>query len=178
MRETTTRRLLAAVAALIGAASAVAVIGLPVYVFPPQSSPTRGDAVYVIGPPQPWRLELAEQLIDQGLASTMIVSTYDVDRPYCLAQHSFELVCIHPEPFTTQGEARAIRDLMAQRDWSHVTVITTTPHIERTRLRMERCVPDGIDVIGRSTGLDLGGWLYQYAYQTAAFVKAWATPGC
>jgi hypothetical protein len=172
------RQLVAAVAVVAAAAAVVGVIGLPVYVFPPQVSPPPADVVYVIGPPKPWRLELGEQLIREGLADSMVVSVYDVGVPFCTEEHDFDVLCIHPEPFTTQGEARAIRDLMAENSWDAVTVITTTPHIVRTRLRMEHCVPDGITVIGRATGLDLSGWLYQYTYQTLAFAKAWATPEC
>jgi hypothetical protein len=42
----------------------------------------------------------------------------------------------------------------------------------RTRLIIDRCVPSGVQVVGRPTDLTLGDWAYQYAYQTGAFFKA------
>lgn len=146
---------------------------LPVYVFPPQSAPEKADVVFVIGPPSQWRIDWARRLMDAGYGRALMISTGDVNAfPACREKESYPVYCGHPSPFTTQGEARWLQGAMARHGWRSAVVITVTPHVLRTRLIMNRCVPDGVQVVGRRTGLTLEGWAAQYAYQTGAFMKA------
>ncbi len=181
-----------AVAIVVAAALVMGVVGAPVYVLPATDDPAPVDAVYVIGPPTDERMELAQDLIDQGLSDTLLVSIPDADGVYTAMLDTYErantacdggiegaeVLCFEPDPFTTRGEARYLRDLAAERGWSRVSVITFTPHITRTRVIMERCFD------GDLTYLDPGGfippwvWVYQYGYQTAGFVKVALADGC
>lgn len=146
---------------------------LPLYVFPPQSTPQRADVVFVIGPPREWRIDWAKQLMAEGRGETLMVSVPDPSGyPICREKLGYPVLCKKSSPFTTQGEARWLREEMAAHGWTRATVITVTPHVMRTRLIMDRCVPDGVQVVGRQTDLTLGDWAYQYAYQTGAFFKA------
>ncbi len=89
------------------------------------------------------------------------------------------VICFTPAPYTTQGEARKLALLMKEHHWATATVITSTPHILRTRMRMSWCVGNQAQVVGRSNGLSWGDWIYQYGYQTLGFAKAFfVTPGC
>ncbi|MFT8636957.1 MAG: YdcF family protein [Pseudoclavibacter sp.] len=146
---------------------------LPLYVFPPQSAPKPADVVFVIGPPRWWRIVWARRLIAAGDARALMISVPDpASEPACHAQQSYPVFCQRVTPFTTQGEARWLQGAMARHGWNRAIVITTTPHVVRTRLVMDRCVPSGVQVVGRPTDLTLGDWAYQYAYQTGAFFKA------
>ena len=160
----------------VAALVAVLVCPLSLLVFPSQRPVGRADVVFVIGPPDGWRVDWAKQLVNNGLARAMMISVPDVQGwDLCAVGSSggVQVFCERPDPFTTQGEARWLRDMMAQHGWGSATVITVTPHVSRTRLYFERCIPAGVNVVGRSTGLDSAGdWLRQYRYQLGAMLKA------
>ena len=160
----------------VAALVAVLVCPLSLLVFPSQRPVVRADVVFVIGPPDGWRVDWAKQLVDDRLADAMMISVPDVKGWELCEAGSYggvPVLCERPDPFTTQGEARWLRDMMAQHGWGSATVITVTPHVSRTRLYFERCIPAGVNVVGRSTGLDSAGdWLRQYRYQLGAMLKA------
>lgn len=157
----------------------VAIAGVPLLVVPPQQPPRAADVVFVIGPPRAWRITWAQQLVASGQAKAIMVSTPDpATEPVCRSVSAVPVLCRRPDPFTTRGEARWLRAEMAARGWQTALVITSTPHVTRTRYVMQRCVPDGVQVVGRRTGMDAPSWVYQYAYQPAAWVKALLQRGC
>jgi len=173
------RRLRRSILAGLALVLAVVAAGLPVYVFPPISAPEPADVVFVIGPPDQWRLDWAQELVADGTAGALMISTDDPDAEgLCTASAPYPVECARPDPFTTRGEARWLRSEMAAHGWSRAIVITMTPHVSRTRVIFGRCVPGGVQVIGRSTGLNPARWAYQYLYQTAGFVKVALNPGC
>ena len=150
---------------------------LPVYVFPPQLPPQPSDVVMVVGPAEPWRIAWAQQLIATSHAKELLISTPPASRPAVCGSPG--VLCFEPIPFTTQGEARELAEQMKLHHWTTATVITGTPHILRTRLRMWWCMSTGVQVVGRPTGLSAGDWVWQYIYQSAGFLKAFlVTPGC
>jgi hypothetical protein len=170
------RGIIAAVAACSVLSAVLAIAMALVYVAPPRATPAADpDAVMVVGPVSAWRVQWALQLA--GPTSALVLS---VDDPSIHAECRISfVVCFRADPYTTQGEARELRTLMAEHGWRTVTVVTSTPHQVRTQLRMDWCVPRGVTVVSRPTGLSPGDWLYQYAYQTAGFAKALLiTPGC
>jgi hypothetical protein len=173
------RRLWRGILAGLASIAAVVAVGLPLYVFPPVSSPEPPDVVFVMGPPDQWRLDWAQQLLAEGTAGALMISTPDPDTGgLCGADEPYPVECARPEPFTTRGEARWLRSEMVARGWSRAIVITVTPHVSRTRVVFDRCIPSGVQVVGRSTGLNLAKWAYQYLYQTAGFIKVALNPGC
>jgi uncharacterized SAM-binding protein YcdF (DUF218 family) len=86
------------------------------------------------------------------------------------------VTCETPVPFTTAGEARMLSAYARAHPVRDVVVLTFTPHVARTRYILAKCYGGGVQVVGVDEHLDLWGWAYQYAYQTAAFVKAWLEP--
>lgn len=147
-----------------------------VYVFPPSAAPARDpDVVMVVGPADRWRIDWAQQL--RGDHAQLALSVAPGERPPECGEAG--VICFQPTPFTTQGEARELRSLMHAHHWRTATVVTVTPHVLRTQMRMDWCVPRGVTVVGRATGLTPRDWLYQVVYQTAGFAKAAiVTPGC
>lgn len=154
-------------------ATVLFVASLPLYVFPPQSAPRPADVVFVIGPPEQWRVDWARQLMARGRSKALMISAIAPDKdPNCKKKTSYPVLCRRVSPFTTRGEARWLKFEMELHGWKRALVITTTPHVVRSRLIMDRCVPHGVQVVGRSTGLSFGRWVAQYKYQTGAFLKA------
>lgn len=161
-------------------AIAVALAGLPLYVFPPAAEPAPADLVYVIGPPAPARTDLQEQLLDEGLAPRGLISVAPPggsdaasDIPAC---RDPRIVCLTPEPFTTAGEARLLRRYAADHGVERTIVITFTPHVARTRYIFDTCYPGEVTVVAVDPHLTPWEWVYQYAYQTGAFAKAILAP--
>jgi hypothetical protein len=160
-------------AAVLISAAVLFAASLPLYVFPPQSAPRPADVVFVIGPPEQWRVGWARQLIAKGQAKALMISAIDPAKdPNCKKKTSYPVLCRRVAPFTTRGEARWLKFEMELHGWNRALIITTTPHVVRARLIMDRCVPHGVQVVGRSTGLSFGRWVAQYRYQTGAFLKA------
>ena len=89
------------------------------------------------------------------------------------------VVCDQPEPFTTQGEARALAATMSAHGWTSAIVLTVTPHVARTRLLVGRCTSAPVQVIGVDDELAVpAAWLWYAGYQVGGFVKAFVTPAC
>lgn len=169
--------MLAAVLAVV----VIAVAGLPVYVFPPQGdTDDPADLVYVIGPPTSRRVTLAESLLAAGKAPAALVSISSdeaEDQPDHLdICDETDVTCETPAPFTTKGEALMLSQYTATHPAGRTIVITYTPHVARTRYIFAKCYPGEVTVVGVDERLSPWVWAEQYVYQTAAFIKAWATP--
>jgi hypothetical protein len=157
---------------------------LPVFVFPSVDDPKDVDAVFVIGPPTFDRIRMARELIDEGRTDTLVVSVADPDsdesyvQKICDVDQADRVICLRPDPYTTQGEARALRDLAEANGWSSAAVITATPHVTRSRLIFERCFPGELSLLASRGPRDFLGWVDQYVYQSGAFIKAWIHQEC
>jgi uncharacterized SAM-binding protein YcdF (DUF218 family) len=82
----------------------------------------------------------------------------------CRGGASFRVVCFHPDPYSTRGEARFVAGLMKRRGWKHVVVVTSRYHVLRARMDFRRCVDGDVDGVGASTSL--GRW-------AAGIVQEW-----
>lgn len=177
------RRLFFRLFAVLAAMAVVwAVAGIFLYVAPPADEPKHADVLFVLGPPDQ-RMVYAERLMQQGYAPTLAVSSpvdqhgrYTAD--ICGAQRAYRVICFHPDPFTTQGEARALKDLSDQYGWKSANVLTAQFHVTRARVIVSRCYEGDLHMVADRRGLPLISWAYQYLYQTAAFVKVAIHPGC
>lgn len=168
------RRVLAAAGATLIAGSVGIAAAIALYVYPPESAPPESaDVIYVIGPPTRERIALAEQLRDEGVADDILISV-----PVEGAQSADELSvcrrdgvqCEHPEPFTTEGEMMLLREEYGAD--ATAVIVTFTPHVSRTRFIATECGVNDATVVAAPDRITLGGWLYQFAYQTGGFVKA------
>ena len=154
--------------------------------FPSQGTPTRSDAIMVLGPADNGRLDFARSLVADGYSDTIIVSA-DANGGrlsrenirICNEPRSFRVICKQPSPFTTQGEVALLQSVFDEREWQSVIVVTGTMHVARAQLYLDRCFDGQATVISDGTTPPLGSLPYQYLYQTAGFLKAFtATPGC
>ena len=155
----------------------VVLVALPLnaFVWPYVTPASKADVVFVIGPPDEWRIEWAEQLVDAGLASAIMISVpVAAETALCVtgSYHGVPVLCHRPDPFTTQGEARWLQAEMAQHSWSTATVITMSTHVMRARLYFDRCIATGVTVIGKPTAHTFTDWYLQIRYQMGATLKA------
>ncbi|GAA1882399.1 YdcF family protein [Williamsia serinedens] len=168
---------------VVAVISALAVAGLPVYVFPQIDGPRRADAIIVLGGAGgETRYRYGLELAQQGYASTVVMSNpehYLDDTGLCAERlPSIRVECFAPDPSTTRGEAQHLRDIAEQRGWRSVVVVTFRPHISRARYIVERCFPGQIAMAVSPQKISWYYWPFAYVYQTAGFVRAWLQGGC
>lgn len=183
------KRLLRPVAVIAAFAIFWAVAGIFLYVAPPADQPKHADVLFVLGPPDD-RISYAEQLMHRGYAHTLAVSSPigkdgRFEAAICGAQRSYRIICFKPDPFTTQGEARALKNLSDQYGWKSANVLTAQFHVTRARVIVNRCYTRDLHMVADRKSLPLisltdptSSWAYQYLYQTAAFVKVAVHPDC
>ena len=148
------------------------------FVWPEQGMPARADAILMLnspGDPAGAALRLARHhragvlIISQGTRASHYACPRSVP--------GVRLICFHPSPATTQGEAEFAGRLAHRNHWRSVVVVTIRSQASRARLRMERCFAGQVYVV--TAPLRLADWPYQIAYEWAATVKALALQrGC
>ncbi len=162
----------------LGLVAAVVLAGLPFLVFPAHDEPAKADVALVLGPPTDTRMELAQSMVDEGLTEHVLVSLdpeesemYPLAGEIC-ASGDDTYVCAKPDPFTTRGEAIFLQEEATKNGWTNAAVITFTPHISRSRMIMKNCFDGEVSMLDSGESVSLPFWAYQYAYQSAATVKA------
>lgn len=158
-------------------------------------NPEPADALLVLGPPDPKRIEVAAEIMDAGLAPVAVVATPDPvtgtwpsdadfirNQSYCDSDLPYEVICFKPDPSTTQGEAIKLRELAEERGWDNVIVLTYRPHVARSQLIVGRCFEGStqwptFDYQEDYSPFSRMTWR-EFIYQSAGFLKAWVTPGC
>lgn len=164
------RRVLIAAAALV---LLLAGLTARLFVWPPAGMPDHVDAILMLnnpGDPAPIALRLARE----HRARYLVVSQGTVASHYaCPAPvPGVTLICFHPSPATTQGEAEFAGRLARTYHWHSMVVVTIAPQDFRARLRLERCFSGQVYVM--TSGLPLRLWPYQVAYEWGATIKALA----
>lgn len=141
-----TRRTLLVTALVLAGLLAVAVlvVNLRLFVWPASSTPSHADAVVVLAGGDGERLDRGVALVDQGVASNLVVSTGP--DPLCSGQFDFAVYCFLPDPDDTRGEAEAVGRIAAREGWDHLVLVTSDYHATRARLLLERCFPGTLDV--------------------------------
>ena len=149
------RRLLLVLAVLV-AAWLVACAFL--FVWPhTDAPPAHADAVVVLSGGLNRRLDPALALVRSGVAPVLAISSpyrgrWPKAQRALLAGRSsrsrFHVLCFTPNPYSTQGEARAVARLARAHGWSRVVVVTSTFHVTRARMLFRRCYHGQLWMVG------------------------------
>jgi hypothetical protein len=141
------------------------------FIWPGQGMPSRVDAIVVLDSPGN-ALSVAVRLAAQHRAPFLVVSqgTPASGDPCPPPVPGVTLICFHPSPATTQGEAEFVGRLAKKYHWQSIAVVAITPQDSRARLRVERCFAGQVYVVTAS--IRLSTWPYQIAYEWGALIKA------
>ena len=136
--------LLAGTGALLLVAAAVTLVPLIQMVWSPSFGvpPTRSDAVFVFAG-ESARLELALELIDEGVSDTLVVSLGEREpliSGRCGSTLPVRVLCPEPENLDTKGEARMFGALASEHGWTDVVAVTGDYHSARARMLLDRCL--------------------------------------
>jgi len=138
---------------VIGWAIAAAVL----FVWPPRHTLPHADAALVLAGGRGPRLERGLELVRQGVAPVLVVSdgwsaTWPEANRLCAGRPApVPVVCFHPVPYRTYGEARAFTRLAKERGWKSVILVSSRYHLLRARMLFGRCY-DGQIGTTASTG--------------------------
>jgi uncharacterized SAM-binding protein YcdF (DUF218 family) len=142
------------------------------FVWPGDSPVSPVDAVVVFGARNSERLPEGLRLVQDGVAPALVVMTPPEDRSICRRTPTFEVICRVPEPFTTRGEARAVGNLARQRGWSSVLLVTSTHHLTRARLLLERCFDGSVHAVATNPRDGFMRRVERIAHEWGALVDA------
>jgi uncharacterized SAM-binding protein YcdF (DUF218 family) len=163
------------VLAVVLLAAAVAV-NLRLFVWPGTDEIQPADAVVVLAGGDGERLDRGLELVRDGVAPTLALS-FGPDR-LCLEPQPFDVLCFRPSPEDTRGEAEAIGRMARERGWSNLVLVTSTSHVTRARLLLERCYSGTLQVTGATPRADLPGWVGAIVHEWGGLAEALVRRSC
>jgi uncharacterized SAM-binding protein YcdF (DUF218 family) len=166
-------RLRLVLALVLVAAAALAGLTYRLFVFPATDAPGRADAVVVFAGGDGERQAEGLRLVRQGVAPVLVISDGgepDAPRARLCRQPpaGVRVYCFTPDPATTRGEARRFAELAGREGWRSLVLVTSTYHVLRAGLLLERCYDGRVRRVGTplrndhswETGKQLAGeWL-------------------
>jgi len=153
----TRRRLRPFLLVLAGLALGWAIAAAVIFVWPPRISAGRADAAVVLAGGRGPRLAEGLALVRKGVAPVLVISdgwspTWPEANRLCAGRSApVPVVCFHPDPYSTRGEAEGFARLAARRGWTSVVVVSSRYHLVRARMLFERCY-DGTVSTASSNG--------------------------
>lgn len=165
-------------AVIVGALllAALVAVNLRLFVWPRTDPVHPADAVVVFAGGDGERLDRGLELVRDGVASTLALS-FGPDR-LCGTEQPFAVVCFTPEPENTRGEAETIARLAAERGWTNLVLVTSTSHVTRARLLLERCYEGTLQVTDATPRQDVTGWMRAIVHEWGGLVTAMAQRDC
>ena len=122
------------------------------------------------------RLDRGLELVREGVAPTLAVS-FGPDR-LCDSTQPFTVVCFTPSPDNTRGEAEAIGRLAQEHGWTDVVLVTSTSHVTRARLLVERCYSGQLQVAPATPDAGLLAWLVAIVHEWGGLAEAMLERDC
>jgi uncharacterized SAM-binding protein YcdF (DUF218 family) len=120
------------------------------FVFRDEDPPRRADAVVVLGGDAAHRIPRGLELVRDHVAPLLVLSSEPGPkwarwRRLCRRPG---VVCFEADPYSTQGEARAVARLARRRGLDSVVVVTSRYHLFRAGMLFRRCLGDRASFVG------------------------------
>jgi uncharacterized SAM-binding protein YcdF (DUF218 family) len=116
------------------------------FVWPPSDVPAHADAVVSFSGDLGERLATSLRLMRRHVASVLVLPNGNSTewpaeaRALCTRPQNFEVFCpMPPAPFNTRAEAQTIAKLAQRHRWRRIVMVTSTYHLARARLLLQRC---------------------------------------
>jgi uncharacterized SAM-binding protein YcdF (DUF218 family) len=173
-----TRRKLLVGGAAVAVALVVAFVAvhLELFVWPSATPVRHADAVVVLAGGNGERLDQGLELARQGVASTLVASTGP--ERLCNADEPFRVICFLPEPNNTRGEVEEVARLAQQHGWTRLVLVTSTYHVTRARLLLDRCYSGSVEVVPARPDTGFFGWLGAIAHEWGGLAEALVRRSC
>jgi uncharacterized SAM-binding protein YcdF (DUF218 family) len=127
------------------------------FVWPMTDPPARVDVVLVPAGGRGERETTGERLAQHGLAPVIVFSDGGVPDSSAgrLCQQRIagvRVVCLRAEVGSTRGEAMAFSALAAREGWRSVAVVTSSYHVHRASLHVDRCFEGAVHPVAAGLG--------------------------
>jgi uncharacterized SAM-binding protein YcdF (DUF218 family) len=155
---------------------ALTAANLALFVWPSSGTLRHADAVVVLAGGDGERLDRGLELVREGLATTLVVSTGPPQ--LCETTQLFDVVCFHPSPDSTRGEAEAIGRIASERGWNRIVLVTSTYHMSRARLLLDRCYTGTVEIATAQPDQGLGAWIAAIAHEWGGLAEAVVHRSC
>ncbi|WP_434612860.1 YdcF family protein [Arthrobacter sp. A5] len=152
---------------------------------PEQTQPHQADAVIMLGGASSERLPVARDLVEAGNAPVLAISHTRsagnvladgvCDYPGVIP---FALECFEPATLDTRGEAAAIGNLVKEKGWHSVIVVTSRYHATRARTLITQCTTAKVQMIVSEPKLSPAGWLRRFIIESGGLIDARLHPAC
>lgn len=171
--------------ALAGAGVLVALVAVAVrlFVFPAEDPLDRSDVVVLLAGDPETRIPLAVRLAEEG-PGVLAVSTppgeiNDPARALC-DRDDIVVLCFTPpsEPSGTRGEARALGRLADRYGWDHITVVTSSYHLQRAGLLVRRCTDADVAVVAGRPRMSVIRWSGAILHELGGLAAAGIHEAC
>ena len=174
------RRLLVALSAVVVVFLA---LSLRLFVWPTTHDASRADVVLVLDGGDGERLRKERELMARDAAPILAVSAGRELEPdeaggLCSEPQRFEVVCFVPTSDSTRGEARAFAKLAQQNGWEDVALVTSTYHVTRARMLIERCFDGRLRAVTASPGRDPLHWAARIGHEWLGTIDATVRRSC
>jgi uncharacterized SAM-binding protein YcdF (DUF218 family) len=122
------------------------------------------------------RLPVAVQTAEAG-SGVLVVSLGPgpgnaAARRLCQAPGELTVHCFEPSPATTRGEAQAIGRLVEDHGWQSLTLVSSTYHLTRARVLVERCSAVDVRLKGAQPSASVGDWASFVGHELGGLAKA------
>ena len=162
----------------------VAAATVRLFIVPSTDAVRAVDAVVIFAGGRGERLQLAERLMDDDIAPSLVIPNgnapeWPAGNRACTEARAYDVHCPQPSPDTTRGEAQTIGDLAEREGWTSVLLVTSTYHVSRAGLFLSRCF-DG-DVLTVSANPKIGPltWISRIGHEWLAWSRSVvAARGC
>lgn len=127
------------------------------FIVPGEPSVGQTDVVVVLAGGEGERLRTALELLDAGVTDTLAISNgtrhgWARANELCDDGGSTTVICFQPRPGSTAGEARTVAELARTHGWQHVTVVTSTYHVLRSRVAFGQCLDTDLALVPAGFG--------------------------
>lgn len=131
---------------------------------------THADVILMLGGPGK-RLRTALSLARRHAAPVLLLSVPSLPSS-CpgVSVPGVQVECFVPDPASTRGEAQYFGRQARAHGWKSVIVVSTVQQATRARLRVKRCFPGTVKVVG--VPLDPLQSMYYTIYEWGAMAKA------
>jgi hypothetical protein len=147
-REATVQRRRGRQVVALTAVAGLVACGIAFGMWPRNDRPRDPDAVVVLGGASYERVDLGVELRERFDAVLVLSASAIAFGEARGIRCGDGVVCIHPQPRNTAGEAREVAALAAENNWDEIAVATTRFHTTRARVLFRQCLGDRVTVIG------------------------------
>lgn len=152
-------------------------------VYPTSDPAAATDAVVLLAGDPETRLPVALELARTG-PGLLVISAVDggVNAPsvnLCgVPPVDITVLCFTPEVSNTRSEARAIGELVVDRGWTHITVVTSSYHMARAGILIRRCTDAEVRMVAARPVISGMQWAQYVTKELAGLAAAAVHRSC